>query len=70
MAIGTSGNQFKNAAIAAYCMAELILEVEAGRDHDADPLTVEGPHRGLAIDLGTFSRNRPLDEDAPVNVLG
>ncbi len=70
VAIGTSGNQFKNAAIAAHCMAELITEVEAGRDHDADPLTVEGPHLGLPIDLGTFSRNRHLDADAPVNVLG
>ncbi len=70
VAIGTSGNQFKNAAIAAHCMAELITEVEAGRDHDADPLVVEGPHLGLPIDLGTFSRNRPLDPDAPVNVLG
>jgi len=39
-------------------------------DHDADPLVVEGPHLGLPIDLGTFSRNRPLDTDAPVNVLG
>ena len=70
VAIGTSGNQFKNAAIAAHCMAELITEVEAGRDHDADPLTVEGPHLGLPIDLSTFSRNRHLDADAPVNVLG
>ncbi len=70
VAIGTSGNQFKNAAIAAHCMAELITEVEAGLDHDADPLVVEGPHLGLPIDLGTFSRNRPLDTDAPVNVLG
>ena len=70
VAIGTSGNQFKNAAIAAHCMAELITEVEAGRDHDADPLTVEGPHLGLPIDLGTFSRNRHLDADVPVNVLG
>ena len=70
VAIGTSGNQFKNAAIAAHCIAELILAVEAGHDHDADPLSVQGPHLGLPIDLGTFSRNRPLDADAPVNVLG
>ncbi|MYI19495.1 MAG: FAD-binding oxidoreductase, partial [Acidimicrobiia bacterium] len=70
VAIGTSGNQFKNAAIAAHCMAELILEVEAGRDHDTDTVVVRGPHLGLPIDLGTFSRNRPLDADAPVNVLG
>ena len=70
VAIGTSGNQFKNAAIAAHCMAELIVEVEGGRNHDADPLVVRGPHQGLPIDLATFSRNRPLDDDAPSNVLG
>ena len=70
VAIGTSGNQFKNAAIAAHCMAELILKVETGRDHDADPVVVQGPHLGLPIDLGTFSRNRPLDSNAPINVLG
>ncbi|MYI56594.1 MAG: FAD-binding oxidoreductase [Acidimicrobiia bacterium] len=70
VAIGTSGNQFKNAAIAAHYMAELIIEVEAGRDHDVDPVVVQGPHLGLPIDLGTFSRNRPLDDDAPSNVLG
>ena len=51
-------------------MAELILAVEAGRDHDTDPVTVEGPHLGLPIDLATFSRNRPLDKNAPSNVLG
>ncbi len=70
VAIGSSGNQFKNAAIAGHCMAELILAVEAGRDHDADPVVVEGPHLGLPIELGSFSRNRPLDSTAPSNVMG
>ena len=37
VAIGTSGNQFKNAGVAGHCMAELIDAVEAGHDHDARP---------------------------------
>ena len=37
MAVGSSGNQFKNAPVAGHAMAELITACEAGRDHDADP---------------------------------
>ncbi len=70
MAIGTSGNQFKNAPIAGRCMAALIAAVEDGHDHDADPVVVTGQHTGLEIDLGTFSRNRSLDGGGPTNVLG
>lgn len=70
MAIGTSGNQFKNAITAGYCMAELIAAVEAGHDHDADPLVVNGRHTGNPIDLGTFSRKRAFNADSPATVLG
>lgn len=70
MAIGTSGNQFKNGPIAGRCMAELIGAVEAGHDHDSDPVVVNGPHTGVDIDLGTFSRKRHIDSDAPATVLG
>lgn len=70
MAIGSSGNQFKNAPIAGQCMAELIAAVEDGHDHDADPFIVTGKHTGLEIDLGTFTRNRTLDGAGPSNVLG
>ena len=42
MAVGTSGNQFKNAPLAGRLMAELILACETGRDHDRDPLKVTG----------------------------
>ena len=38
MAVGTSGNQFKNAPVAGAMMAELIIACEQGRDHDRDPL--------------------------------
>ena len=58
MAIGTSGNQFKNGPIIGHCMAELIDAVGSGLDHDREPLVVRTPYRGLDIDLGTFSRRR------------
>jgi len=70
MAIGTSGNQFKNAPIVGRCMAELIAAVEQGADHDAAPVSVIGPHTGHEIDLGTFSRLRTVSADAPSTVLG
>lgn len=70
MAIGTSGNQFKNAAIAGHCMAELITAVEGGHDHDVDPVVVTGKYTGMPIDLGTFSRLRTIDADSPSSVLG
>jgi len=38
MAIGTSGNQFKNAGVAGRLMKEIIEAGEGGRDLDADPL--------------------------------
>ena len=38
MAVGTSGNQFKNAPVVGAMMAELIIACERGRDHDRDPL--------------------------------
>ena len=69
VAIGTSGNQFKNAAVAGHCMAELIGAVEAGHDHDADPVVVAGKYTGFDIDMGTFSRRREL-HGSSMSVLG
>ena len=37
MAVGTSGNQFKNAPVAGELMAELIGRCQEGHDHDAEP---------------------------------
>jgi sarcosine oxidase subunit beta len=70
VAIGTSGNQFKNSHIASYCLTKLIEAVEAGHDHDADPVKVEMPHTGLVLDMGVFSRNREINEDSSFSVLG
>ncbi len=70
LAIGTSGNQFKNAPVAAFCMAKLIEAVEAGHDHDADPVTVKQRHTGLELNMGAYSRNREINRDSSFSVLG
>ncbi len=70
VAIGTSGNQFKNAGIAGHVMAELIEEVEDGLDHDQNPLVVRGPYTGCDIDVGFFSRNRDRHPDSSMSVHG
>jgi sarcosine oxidase subunit beta len=70
VAIGTSGNQFKNCHIAAYCMTRLIQAVEAGQDHDIDPVQVEMPYTGLTLDMSVFGRNREINRDSSFSVLG
>ena len=70
MACGTSGNQFKNAAIAGKLMASLIDYCEAGNDHDAAPLRFELPYLGREIDAGFYSRRREINEASSFSVLG
>ncbi|HZD22275.1 MAG TPA: FAD-dependent oxidoreductase [Acidimicrobiia bacterium] len=70
VAIGTSGNQFKNASVAAHCMTYLIDRVEAGHDHDSDPVKVPLIHTGLELDMSAFSRNREINQDSSFSVLG
>jgi len=68
-AVGTSGNQFKNAPMAGVFMAELVAAGIAGRDHDRQPVQVVGARTGLSIDLSSFSRLRTPSVTAG-NVLG
>lgn len=68
--IGTSGNQFKNCHIAAYCMVALIEAVEGGHDHDADPVEVTMPYTGLEMDMSAYSRKREINPDSSFSVLG
>ena len=70
VAIGTSGNQFKNAGVAGHCMAELIEAVKSGHDHHANPLMVKGRYTGLPIDMATFSRNREVNPNSSMSVHG
>jgi glycine/D-amino acid oxidase-like deaminating enzyme len=68
VAIGTSGNQFKNAPVVGRVMAALVAAVEEGHDHDAEPVSLRLPRTGLEVDLGTFSRRRRVGVGS--NVLG
>lgn len=70
MAIGTSGNQFKNAPVAGVLMASLMEACENGRDHDRDPLTIELAHTGLEVNVGFYSRLRELNPESSYSVLG
>ena len=70
MAIGTSGNQFKNAPVVGHLMAELIDRVEHGHDHDTDPVKVKAVHTGLELDAGFYSRLREVNPDSSFSVNG
>jgi glycine/D-amino acid oxidase-like deaminating enzyme len=70
VAIGTSGNQFKNAPMVGRLMATLVAEVRGGHDHDRDPVELALRRTGLRIGLGAFSRTRSAPADAPHSVLG
>ena len=69
MAIGTSGNQFKNAPVIGDLMAALITACEAGRDHDDDPVDFHLPALGRTINLGFFSRHREQHSKTSGTVL-
>jgi sarcosine oxidase subunit beta len=58
VAIGTSGNQFKNAPVIGQLMTEIITQCEAGRDHDTEPVIWRAPHTHLDVDLSHYSRLR------------
>ncbi|HEX6345589.1 FAD-dependent oxidoreductase [Umezawaea sp.] len=70
LAIGTSGNQFKNAPVVGQLMAELINRVESGADHDASPVRFRAPRTGVEIDLGAFSRRRNRNGANSGTVMG
>ena len=70
MAIGSSGNQFKNAPIAGKLMAALIDYCESGNDHDAVPLTFHLPYVDREIDVGFYSRKREINQESSFSVLG
>ena len=70
MACGSSGNQYKNAPIAGKMMAALVEYCEAGNDHDANPLQFHLPYLGRDIDVGFYSRKRPINAESSFSVLG
>jgi sarcosine oxidase subunit beta len=70
MAIGTSGNQYKNAPVVGVLMAELIEKVEAGHDHDKNSVQFLMKYTGRQCDIGFFSRLREINPDSSFSVIG
>jgi sarcosine oxidase subunit beta len=70
MAVGTSGSQFKNAPVVGKLMAELIAKVEAGHDHDNDPVRLYFKYTRHTCNIGFFSRLRELSQESSYSVLG
>ena len=70
MAIGSSGNQYKNAPIAGIMMADLVEKCEAGHNHDQDPLSMHLKYIDRTIDIGFYSRNRKINAESSMSVLG
>lgn len=70
VAMGTSGNQFKNAPVVGHLMAELIRAVEGGAAHDELSVRVRMPRTGSVVDLAAYSRLRQVDPGAPASVMG
>ena len=70
MAVGTSGNQYKNGPVVGKLMAELISEVQAGRDHDRDPVSFHLKYTRRELDLSFFSRLREVNPESSFSVIG
>jgi sarcosine oxidase, subunit beta len=67
VAIGTSGNQFKNAPVVGQFLTAII---DAGADHDTHPVQFVAKHTGHTIDLGAFSRKRSPNTGGSGTVMG
>jgi sarcosine oxidase subunit beta len=70
VAVGTSGNQFKNAPVVGDYLREIIDACEAGTDHDTDPVCVRLPRTGIDVDLAAYSRLRRPTADSSNTVMG
>ena len=70
MAIGTSGNQFKNAPVVGKMMMALIDYCEAGNDHDANPLQFALPNMDYNLGMKFCSRNREINRESSFSVVG
>lgn len=70
LAIGTSGNQYKNGPVIGQLLAEIIEACENGHDHDKNPVQVRLRNIGFELNTGFFSRNREIVKDSSYSVLG
>jgi sarcosine oxidase, subunit beta len=70
VAIGTSGNQFKNAPLVGAYLTAIIEACESGIDHDEIPASFHLPRSGLDLDLSAYSRRRQPSPDSSNTVMG
>ncbi len=70
MAIGTSGNQFKNAGPVGYLMTQLIEAIENGHAHDADPICYQAVYNDFEVNIGFYSRLREINPESSFSVSG
>ena len=70
MAVGTSGNQFKNAPVVGMMMKALIDYETAGNDHDRVPFVFDLPNVDHKLDMRFCSRNRQINRESSFSVVG
>ncbi len=70
MAIGTSGNQFKNAPIVGEMMANIIEATENGNDQDSAPIDFHLQNIDYTFGTGFYSRLREVNPESSFSVLG
>ena len=70
MAVGTSGNQFKNAPVVGMMMRALIEYEANGNDHDISPFVFDLPFVNHQLDMRFCSRNREINRESSFSVVG
>ncbi len=70
VAIGTSGNQFKNAPLVGSYLRAIIDTCESGVDHDRTPARFHLPHVSIDLDLSAYSRRRQPSSESSNTVMG
>ncbi|SFP82022.1 NAD(P)/FAD-dependent oxidoreductase [Amycolatopsis rubida] len=70
VAIGTSGNQFKNAPVIGDLVAAIVEAAAEGIDHDREPVQLRLPRTGNVVDLSHYSRLRPPNKASSGSVTG
>ncbi|MCP4709916.1 MAG: hypothetical protein GY869_14935 [Planctomycetes bacterium] len=70
LAIGTSGNQYKNGPVIGLLLSEIIDACENGHDHDHNPVEVKLRNIDFRLNTGFFSRDRDVIEGSTFSVLG
>lgn len=70
LAVGTSGNQYKNAPAVGAMMAELVEKCEGSHDHDNDPVQFTTRYTERMLNMGFYSRRREINPDSSFSVNG